>query len=234
MKEFWNQHKEPVLRVKEAHEKAGLVSHHDLIHAFRVGEMARMIALSEGQDEHTATLAAFAGLSHNADRILQKQKGIGRKQVDPQEIRALICSWIAHILGEEDSDTVTNAVLGHDGKNSAEDSPVLVALMDGDRVVNLDADLVIRSGQFFPNLPPVDYRQWLGDETANYRDPKTVLFDISLSLEWVDPQSPYCVRTQLGKTESERRAAFLRSFIETVRQQLESEGVFAFLSLLDS
>ncbi|MBI2523850.1 hypothetical protein HYW11_01365 [Candidatus Peregrinibacteria bacterium] len=114
----------------------------------------------------------------------------------------LVEYWVGDVVGPKEVRQVVDAVLRHDAKNSPGDSRVLVALMDADRVVNLDVDLFPRSGQYYHDLPVVDYRHFLSDPEATYQNPESVLRDIAYSLDWADPKSPVCVRTRLGKSRA--------------------------------
>ena len=223
---IWEQNPEVARLVQASHRELKMQGGHDICHAMRVGETARMIALNQWQDEHVAELAGLAGLCHNADRLEQKRLNIGRREVPHEAVEKLISSWLAGIyLGKEREGLILQAVLRHDGRNDIDDSPVQIALMDADRVVNLAPDVIIRAGQFLPDLPAVDYVNWLSDPEATYKEPRTVLRDISHCLEWVDPASPFCVRTKLGKKMAGRRAAFLRLFFNQLKTNLEEVGL---------
>ncbi len=201
------------------------IHHHDLLHAKRVGEIAHRVALDEWGDEHQSHLAGIAGLVHNADRTIQAEKGLDRKKVPRDKVIVRIKNWIQGDLSETDMATVIDAVLGHDGKNAPEDSNVQIALQDGDRVVNLDADLLPRSGQFYSDLPVIDVIHFLADPEATYRHPKSVLRDIAYSLDWVNPESDVCVRTRLGKEMAMERARFFEVFFTMLKRQLREEGI---------
>ncbi len=223
--------------VRRDHEEVNLVGHHDFVHAARVGEIAYQIALDE-YHEAIAMLAGAAGLCHNADRILQKKFGVGRREMPKNKVAEIVRSQLAtekswngtrgSVTEKQEIGMIVDAVLGHDGKNSPDDSQVLIALMDADRVVNLGLDNIIRSGQLHHDLPAVDYKNWLSDPEANYRNPRSALYDIACSLEWVDPSKPVCVRTRLGKKLAEERAGAYRQFVETLRLQLQGEGIIPY------
>ena len=225
MQKIWESHPVIAERVKKDHAKVGLSGGHDYVHAFRVGETARKIALSEWDTEFLANCAGVAGLAHNADRILQKEWSVGRKDIDPEAVRALIRNWISDQFVAGACDTITEAVIRHEAHNQEDDSKVQIALMDADRVVNLDTDLFPRSGQHYADLPVVDYEHFLDDPEATYRNPKTILRDIRYSLDWIDPNSPVCVRTNLGKTMAESRANVFSTFFDALRSQLAEEGI---------
>ncbi len=201
------------------------ISHHDFAHAKRVGEIARQVALDEWNDKDIAKLAGIAGLVHNADRIIQAQKEIDRQDVSKDDVVALVKKWIENDLEETDIQTVLDAVLGHDEKNAAEDSPVKIALQDGDRVVNLDVDLIPRSAQFYGDLQVIDYEHYLSDPKATYKKPRSVLRDIKYSLDWVQPESGVCVRTRLAMEMAQPRAKVFALFFEVLKKQLAQEGI---------
>lgn len=230
MKRIWEELPALFAAVRKNHEEVGLVGHHDFVHAARVGETARQIAIDEWKDEQVALVAGAAGLCHNADRILQKKFGIGRKEVPKNDVVELVRNQLGRgfMFTAIEMEIIIDGVLKHDGRNSSDDDPVLVALMDSDRVVNLGLDNIIRSGQLHHDLPAVDYKNWISDPEANYRNPKSALYDIACSLEWVDPKTPVCVRTQLGKKLAEERAGAYRAFVETLKQQLQAEGVIPY------
>lgn len=214
--------------VREKHEQVGLFGHHNWVHAFRVGEVARQVALEEWGDERLSHLAGLVGYSHNADRLLQKELGLGRQAVPRESVVALVTSWLPGTLSEAEVAGCVEAVLKHDSKNSLADSSILVALMDADRVVNLDVDLFPRSGQYYHDLPVVDHCYFLDDPEATYRDPKSVLRDIAYALDWVNPESPVCVRTRLGRQMAEKRVKVFRTFFDALEVQLEEEGMRPF------
>ena len=217
---IWENFPAVAERIKSGHQKAELFGHHDYVHAFRVGEVARQIALEEWGDQQLSYLAGLAGLAHNADRILQKLKSSN------QTVEELVRFWLHDVMMDETSRaTVVEAVLKHSNKNSPDDSKVLVALMDGDRVVNLDTDLFIRSGQYYANLPVVDYQNFLDDPKATYRDPRSVMRDIRYSLDWVDSTSSVCVRTKKGSEMANTRAKVFSTFFDALRGQLAEEGI---------
>jgi len=224
MERIWEKYPDIAQRVRKSHEEAELHGGHDFVHAFRVGNIAQQIALKEW-GTHLSQLAGIAGLCHNADRVIQTNSGLKHGDVSQQEIRGLIRTWVGGYLDSRGLGIVADAILRHDGKNSPDDSEVLIALMDADRVVNLDADLFIRSGQHYHSLPAVDYRNLLDDPDATYRDPRSVLRDIEYSLDWIDQKSGVCVRTTSGLLMAKSRAKTFSTFFEALQSQLAEEGI---------
>lgn len=222
---IWEVFPKVTQRIDQSHSRVGLHGHHDIAHAKRVGEVARMVAMDEWDDEHLSHLAGLAGLTHNSDRVLQKERGMGRRDVPAQDVQALIWEWLADAVPDSEKTGITDAVLRHDGLNSEDDSNIQIALQDADRIISLDADLMIRSGQYYHDLPAVDYVHFLGDPNASYRAPGTVLRDIAYSLDWIDPKSSVCIRTRLGKIMGESRARIFRTFFDALANQLTEEGL---------
>jgi len=209
------------------HKRFGLIGGHDTHHALRVAEMAYKIAIGEWNDEHIAKLAALAGLCHNADRVIQKKLKIGKQSTPDKEVENLVIYWLGLLeeLSLTDRREIISTVLKHECANSEQDSNVLIALRDADRVVNLELDLVIRSGQHYHKLPAVDFEHFIDDPSATYQEPRSVLRDIAYALEWMDEKSPYCIRTSLGRKFGEERATELRRYTDTLRKQLEETGL---------
>ena len=253
MQKIWEVFPKLAAAVCEDHLKEGMTgSGHDFEHAARVGQYAYLVAYYNAlnicpvdEAESWARLAGAAGLCHNADRILQRRVGIDRlsNNVSEEEIWMLIRRWFGeegdifytkssypnyYDLPElEKTNLVVKAVLGHNGKNDESDSPVLVALMDADRLVNIELDLVIRCGQFQPDLPAVDFRHLLDDPTASYKDPKSVLSDIKSSLEWeTDPR--FALRTPTAIEMGRARFAALRFYMETLLEQIKESGLIPY------
>lgn len=234
MARIWELFPDVAERVRETHQKVGLVGPHDWCNAYRVGEVARQIALDEWGDKDMffmqqglqsplSCIAGVAGLCYNANRILRpSHTGVSLSH----SIVELVGYWMGRAVTLEGGRIVIDAVLKNDGRNSPEDSKVLIALMDAEHIVNLDVDLFIRSGRRFPSDSAVDYQQYLNDPTATCRNTKYVLRDIAYSLDLADPKSPVCcVRTRLGKFMAERRVQVCQIFLLAMESQLEAEGM---------
>lgn len=221
MLKIWELFPDLVATIKKSHEDAGLAGgHHDIYHACRVGNISYRIAHDEWGDQDLARFAGIAGLCHNADRIVEERPG------DLREKAVLVRTWLGPLgLPQAAKDLIMSAVMGHTGRNQSSDHPALIALMDADRVVNLDNDLWPRSGQLYHDLLVVDMVHFIADPEATYRNPKTVLRDITYSLEWLDPTSPFCMRTRLGKLLGGQRGVVFKMLIDTLKFQLEDEGV---------
>lgn len=219
MKKIWEVFPWLAAAVRADHFKEGMIgSGHDFEHAARVAQYAYLVA-----PEDCKLHAGAAGLCHNADRILQRRLGLGHRDVSEDKIRELVRYWL-EAEGIIPQEVIFNAVLNHGGKNDDSDSPVLVALMDADRIVNIEFDIVIRCAQHYSDLPPVDFRYLLEDPTADYRNPKSVFRDIYHSLEW-DTDPRFALRTPKAIEMGKSRFAALRFYIETLKKQIEESGL---------
>ncbi len=153
---------------------------------------------------------------------------VSRRDVPSQDTAVLVTIWLNDALNADEAATVIDAVLKHDGRNGAGDSRVLIALQDGDRIVNLDTDLFVRSGQFYHELPVWDYRYGLNDPEATYRNPKTVARDIDYAREWTDPATAVCVRTRKAKEMAVERVKLFNTFFDALKGQLTEEGIMPY------
>jgi hypothetical protein len=224
---IWDIFPDIFAAISASHEEAKLVGHHDVHHAKRVGDAAYRIALEEWGDEAEAQLAGLAGLCHNADRIVELQHPELRDTPTLQVtyIVELITSWLGDQVDHEDRTRIIQAVLRHDRQNGKDDSNIQIALMDADRVINLDLDFLLRAAQFDHTLPTVDFKFFVGDPTATYRDRRSVLRSIAYHLEWVDSTTNVCVRTRLGELLARPRAQKISAYIADLREQLKEEGM---------
>lgn len=216
-------------QVKDAHEKYGLTaSGHDFDHDLRVAAYALMVA----PDERIGRLAAAAGFCHSADRILRKALEHSLEPEKEVDIERLVRSWleVTDFTGEE-RDEVVSAVLHHEGANKENDTPVQVCLKDADRLANLDADVIIRSGQFQPHLLAVDPVNLERDSKATYRDPRSVLWDVNNCVSWMKESGPYILRLPKARELGASRAAFLQVFIATIRAQRSEIGLVPYPEL---
>lgn len=187
-----------------------------------------------GEDKLNRIVAGIAGLCHNADRILQVQEKVGvYGKIDHEKIEKLIFSWLGHSednllvdLSPNDQDSIIFSCLKHGEPNKPDDSLVLIALKDADRVVNAGADVIMRNGQFFPpNFPVVDPINLFNDPTADFRNCKSVLRALQNALDWEEEKCCAALRLPQAKEFAKRRFAFLRKYVEEVIEQRQEEGL---------
>ncbi|MEK7598915.1 MAG: hypothetical protein AAB474_00480 [Patescibacteria group bacterium] len=212
--------------IYDRHVKANMsTGGHDPFHAARAGQHAFNIA----EDQATARLAAIAGLCHNADRILQHELKIGKKEVPEEIIADLVNKWLDEIdLHAEERSIIIGAVLKHSLPNDPDDSQVLVALRDADRLINLEPDEIIRSGQFH-KVPAVDPIYWLSDPAATFKEPRSVIKDLSHCAEWGNFNDPkFGIRLPKAQALAAKHAKFMLDYIERVKEVWEEAGLLPF------
>ncbi|OGZ04657.1 MAG: hypothetical protein A2648_00990 [Candidatus Lloydbacteria bacterium RIFCSPHIGHO2_01_FULL_41_20] len=249
MNRIWDLYPALARAVKRTHDEAtdwlgGPMFHcHDFDHALRVANYAMMIA----PDEKTGRLAAIAGLCHNADRILQKKLKVGPFGKVPKEaIEAMVRDWLSVLniqemergdsyhppfATTEDGQLVMDAVLNHGNKNGKDDSLVLITIMDADRLVNIEADVLVRDGQYFGDaMRVVDPVHIDRDPNANFRNLGSILRNSVEKFDWETEGGFVGIRLPKARELMKSRFAFLRLWIKTIREQREEAELFPYPS----
>lgn len=216
-------------RVYKRHMESGITAGcHDVFHAARVAKCASEIA----ENEYTAKLASVAGFCHNADRILQHDLKVGRKNVPETMVVLLINEWLHFVenLSVKERLIIVDAVLKHSFANDPNDSPTLMTLKDADRLVNLEPDAIMRSSQFFLDFPVVDPVHWLSDPNSTFVDPGSVIKSLSNNIKWADFDNlKFGIRLPKAKTLAGQRAAYLLDYIEQVKKCWAKTGLLPFI-----
>ena len=207
---------------------------HSFDHTLSVGQIAANIA----EDNFVAQLAGAAGLCHNADRLLQRERNeskvdsealVTARDIPKEETVALVMKWLdeSDEFDAKEMERIVSAVLLHSGFNVENCDPVLVALQDADRCVCSMASVIMDTAQFWSALPTID-PQWLTtDPTAHlYKDPKSVLKNLECRYDWIDRTSKVCVRLPKAWTLMERYVAFYRHYIAVVEAQRVEIGLW--------
>src|SRR3989344_6033146 len=232
----WERYPNLARAVKKKHDEVGqefgvqAFHCHDFFHAFRVSNWAERIA----PDPETARKAGVAGLLHNDDRIMQVEEGLGFADKVRLDYRAdMMNDWLdaepAGTFSPEERAEIIDAVLKHSGRNGSDDSLVLITLMDADRLVNLEADCIIRNGQYFGNaLRVVDPVYLLDDPKANFRDPRSILRTMPERFDWEKEGGFVGLRLPKAREFAKRRFAFWRLFIQETIEQIKESGAVPF------
>lgn len=212
--------------VRKRHEEAEMkASGHPFDHTLQVAQCALLIV----DDEEIGVLAGAAGLCHNADRIIQKEKSVGKQDIPGGEVAALVEEWLRESgeISERDHTWIINAVLDHSGPNHDDGDEVLEALQDADRVVCSMADTIMGAAQFWRELPPIDPRHLSHDpEAHSYHNPRSVLKNQECRFDWVDPNSPFCVRLPKAMELMNRRVGYIRGYIKEIEEQRREIGLW--------
>ncbi len=146
---------------------------HDFYHALTAAQYAALIA----PNARLARVGWCAGLLHeHPHRLFQEEQGV--HLVRERLARHSALSLRAQL-------DVLQAILAHSGKDTSQDSSLLVVLKDADRLANLGAWHWLRAAQFRPKIPAVDPRYVeRQDPLATFKNPRSVFRDIESTLEW--------------------------------------------------
>lgn len=200
--------------VKHAHANAPLPHRgHGLDHDVTVATYAARIA----PNRRFADLGWIAGMIHSSDRM------IGREDRHKVELfmRELVAFLPEGKFEIREIDDVVEAALRHMEKNQPDQSPVQVILMDADRLANLMAGVIIRSGQFNATIPALELKH-LGSPNpeSTYRVPCSVVDDLRGCIEWKN-----WFRTEMGKKLSRPLVRRLELYLRTIEQEYWEIGL---------
>ncbi len=232
----WELYPNLTKAVKKTHDEVGqefgvqAFHCHDFFHAWRVSNWAERIA----PDPETARKAGIAGLLHNDDRVIQVEEGLGFADKVPADLRVETMNcWLdaepAGTFTPEERAEIIDAVLKHSNRNGTDDSLVLITLMDADRLVNIEADCIIRNGQYFGNtLQVIDPIYLLDDPKATFRDPRSILWTMPTRFDWEVEGGFVGLRLPKAREFAKSRFAFWTLYIETVIAQIKESGAVPF------
>jgi nicotinamide riboside kinase len=198
---------------------------HDVLVALYAANLCRSRVLDASE-----SLAFVAGLIHSADR-----------KVEPELVQATLERYLDLTnFNETQRATVLEAVARHmefRDKNVETRSWVQKALMDGDKLANMEAAVVIRSGQFHPHIAAVE-PQWLGranppgvrynNPTSTYPKPQSVLDDLRGCLEWAEDGWMHFDEAKDRATDLADR---LQEFIKDCEEPYVKTGIADFLAM---
>lgn len=213
-------------RIEKTHiENGGEFYCHDFDHVIRVA----LTALTIAEDEKVGQLAALAGLCHNADRILQKMRTSDAHSRIPHELVAnLVHAWLMAEpeISQKGRVNIVYAVLFHGEPNQPNDTPVLIALKDADRVVNTELDVVMRHAQYYPDLPRLHPNHLLDIPGDGFRTPKSVLGNLLITRrEWMEEDGVASIRLPKARELMKSRLAKLEQYAKDVLAQREESGL---------
>lgn len=241
-KHVWDRYPALTRAIKYSHDeegrKFGVQSFwcHDFAHVIYVANMATLIA----EDEDTGRLAAVAALCHNADRIIQIIEGKkARDKVEDEPVITTVNMWLdaepAGTFSNRERELIMDAVLHHDQPNGRNDSDVLITLIDADRLVNLEADVIPRAGQFLGDtLRVVDPVNFTRDPTANFKNPKTIVRTLEENVrDWAVEGGFVGIRLPKARQLMASRVAFMKLFFATIEKQRAEVGLVPYPAHLE-
>lgn len=152
--------------VKRTHEVSHNQHHgHGLDHDVAVAQMAALIAPTS----RLSDTGWVAGLMHSTDRLVATD-------AYTTHLRAYLDLLPAPEFSNEEIEEIYIAVLEHDQKVPLHRSPTQEVLQDADKLVNMQATMLIRAGQFHADIPTVELSHLEKMNPAStYHAPKNVL-----------------------------------------------------------
>ena len=201
---------------------------HDAIHDIRVAQMT--LVLGYETNPHEARLACCAALLHSIDWILKRKLQIKTEaqtvnipNVPEEKIKKLAEEWLEKFTDIRDADkelVITSAVQHGSRPNHPDDSLVFILLTDADKLINMEVDVLMRSGQHHANSQILDPIYFENEPNATYQDHKTTLWDIWHCTTWMDETGPYILRLPKARELGKERAEFLLFAIQTLKNQI--------------
>lgn len=174
---------------------------HGLDHDITVSTLAMKIAT----DEHTGCKAWCAGLLHSFDRIIGDDKA--------REAMELQAKYLTHYFSQEEIGEIIEAAYRHTELNQEDQSSTQITLMDADRLANLQSAVIIRAGQFRPDIPALDFNYLSGnkDPLSTYDHPKTILDNLRFIITNYIPQLRLPIAKELGDIYANRLNLYIKS-----------------------
>ncbi len=206
-------------------KRHGSFEEHDLL----VGSFASIIA----PNPRTGRLGIAAGYCHSIDHLVggrldnfdvENPANLRKTATTPEEVERYLRELLAASkeLSEEDQEEVVQAVLHHEGNNEQIDllphHLLAQTLVEADRLANMITTIPMRGARFSLHLPLVDPLHFENDPAANYRNPKSVLWDVANCASWGDRGGPYILRLPKARELGAKYAAHLRQIIAWIRE----------------
>lgn len=201
--------------VKSMHE-ASPYRHrgHGFDHDVAVAQMAVLIAPTP----RLAEMGWVAALIHSTDRLTE----VGGC---PAQLREYLGLLPMNFFSDEEIEEIYLAVLEHSEKSPLHRSPTQEILQDADKLINLQATVLIRSGQFRSKIPAIEFPYVEKTNPAStYHAPKSVLDGCRISVY----EYPQLISTQKGK---ELASVYVERFRQYEQQILEDHRLLGLVGV---
>ncbi len=184
---------------------------HGLDHDVTVAQMAAYLAPSQ----HLAEMVWVAGLIHSTDRLLGGAS-------PTEKLREYLTKLPGNLFSKEESEEIFLAALEHSEKMPSHRSPTQEILQDADKLVNMQAAMLIRVGQFRHDMPALEL-QYLdhSNPQSTYHHPINALDNVRM----VSEEYPPLLFTPKGKELGARYATALRSYQESIARDYDLLGL---------
>jgi hypothetical protein len=185
---------------------------HGLDHDVTVAQLSVIIA---PDDAHTADKAWVASLVHSVDRLVAGM-------TVSSAIRALLSHLPADYFTSYEMEEIFLAALHHNEKNKEGQSLTQQVLMDADRLANLQPTVIIRAGQFQPDIPPFELAYLSGNNPAStYHEPQSIIDDLRTMISEYIPQ----LRMPNARVLGEEYVRALNAYMASVRDVYQRLGL---------
>lgn len=199
--------------IKTGHENTKKQSHggHGLDHDITVA----MLAVKISTNDRIGQKAWCAAMLHSTDRVVEAPDVLNIMNEHAEKLK--------HFFNESELREIVEAAFRHSELNQNDQSETQIVLMDADRLANMQTAVVIRSGQFKPDIPAFDFRYLKGriDPQSTYENPRSVLDDLRFVIKNYIPQ----LRTDEAKRLGDMYATNLRAHIKSIEDEYASLGL---------
>lgn len=176
------------------------------------------------EDERSVRKAWVSSLLHSLDRLMTKEE-------ENRTLDGLLALIPENEISRFEIEEIRVALQNHDGPNRETDSITQKILQDADRLANAQSIIILRSGQFMPNIPAIElgYLGMKNHPESTYKKPRTVHDNLMHILEW-DPEGPeahpqFCLRLPMAIEFGRPHFAYIREWILRVKSDFAQLGL---------
>ncbi len=203
--EFREQFHDFYNSIKRAHEDTKKQSHggHGIDHDITVA----MLAVKISTNERVGQKAWCTAMLHSTDRVVEAS--------DVMDTMIKHAYHLKSFFNQNEIDEIVESAFRHSELNQLNQSETQITLMDADRLANMQSAVIIRSGQFRPDMPVFDFKYLEGkaNPLSTYEDPKSVLDDLRITIRNYIPQ--------LRNSEAKRLGAIYASKLDVFINDIE-------------
>ena len=175
---------------------------HGLDHDVAVAQMAALIAPTP----RIADSGWVAALIHSTDRLVEANEYA-------IQLRKYLDLLPANFFSDKEIEDVYLAVFEHDEKSPTHRCPTQEVLQDADKLINMQATVFIRAGQFRFDIPTVELAHLEKINPAStYHAPKSVMDGLKI----MTSEYPELIYTQKGKELASRYVERLRDYEQQI------------------
>lgn len=223
IKPLWEIYWVLVDMVRDDHRKQGALfgTGHGFDHAMVVAQYCTLIAPPE-----LVKASWVAAICHNTDHLWPQATDAEIEQTTRDYLGCGTDLPLAERV------QILEAVLQHSKPPSPDENPVTVILKDADKLGNLGVQVLVRSGQFWPNLPMIDLRYLDPSQRppgTTFQKPGSIWWDMQGVLEWEgDFKGIPWIRTEKARELAKPLFAEIRRITEGLVQPYRDLGLLPY------